>query len=99
MAWFDEHGRDLEVRTATAPWDVLVLEVMSQQTQIDRVGPYWRSFLEKWPTPASLAGADTHELLRAWAGLGYNRRALALRECARSIVADHGGSVPVEAAQ
>ena len=96
MAWFGEHGRDLDVRAATAPWEVLVLEVMSQQTQIDRVGPYWRRFLEKWPTPSALAAADNHELLRAWAGLGYNRRALALRECARTIVTEHAGDVPAD---
>lgn len=94
LAWFDAHGRTLDVRTAREPWEILVLEVMSQQTQIDRVGPYWRAFVERWPTPAALAGADTHDLLEAWAGLGYNRRALALREAARAIVRDHGGAVP-----
>ncbi len=67
---------------------------MSQQTGIERVGPAWRRFIERWPAPADLAGAGTHELLAAWAGLGYNRRALALREAARSVVADHGGRVP-----
>ena len=67
---------------------------MSQQTGIERVGPAWRRFIERWPTPADLAAAGTHELLAAWAGLGYNRRALALREAARAIVAEHGGRVP-----
>ena len=67
---------------------------MSQQTGIERVGPAWRRFIERWPTPGDLAEAGTHELLAAWAGLGYNRRALALRDAARAIVADHGGRVP-----
>jgi A/G-specific adenine glycosylase len=73
---------------------VLVAEVMSQQTGIERVGPTWRRFVDRWPTPASFANAGTQGLLAEWAGLGYNRRALALREAARTIVADHGGSVP-----
>jgi A/G-specific adenine glycosylase len=94
FAWFEAHGRTLDVRAARTPWEILVLEVMSQQTQIDRVGSYWRSFVERWPTPTALAGADTHDLLGAWAGLGYNRRALALREAARTIVGAHGGAVP-----
>jgi A/G-specific adenine glycosylase len=96
FAWFDANGRTLDVREAQTPWQVLVLEVMSQQTQIDRVGPYWRAFVERWPAPSALAGASTHDLLAAWAGLGYNRRALALREAARAIVRDHGGEVPAD---
>jgi A/G-specific adenine glycosylase len=94
LDWFDAHGRTLDVREAETPWEILVLEVMSQQTQIDRVGPYWRAFVGRWPTPEALATASTHDLLGAWAGLGYNRRALALREAARAIVRDHGGEVP-----
>ena len=84
----------LLIREAATPWEVLVAEVMSQQTGIERVGPAWRRFIERWPAPADLAEAGTHDLLAAWAGLGYNRRALALREAARSIVADHDGRVP-----
>lgn len=72
----------------------MVAEVMSQQTGVDRVGPAWRRFVDRWPTADDLAVASTHELLATWAGLGYNRRALRLREAAQSIVADHGGCVP-----
>jgi A/G-specific adenine glycosylase len=92
--WHESARRTLAIREAATPWEVLVAEVMSQQTGIDRVGPAWRRFIGRWPAPADLAGAGTHELLAAWAGLGYNRRALALREAARSIVADHDGRVP-----
>ena len=92
--WHAEARRPLLIREATKPWEVLVAEVMSQQTGIERVGPAWRRFVDRWPTPSSMAGAGTHDLLAAWAGLGYNRRALALREAARTIVADHGGTVP-----
>jgi A/G-specific adenine glycosylase len=92
--WSDRPARDLVVRGASDPWHVLVVEVMSQQTQIERVGPKWQAFMAAWPTPATLADASTRHLLEAWAGLGYNRRALALRDAARHIVDHHGGSVP-----
>jgi adenine-specific DNA glycosylase len=67
---------------------------MSQQTGIERVGPAWRRFVRLWPTPRSLADAPTRDLLAAWSGLGYNRRALALREAARVITDRHDGQVP-----
>jgi A/G-specific adenine glycosylase len=94
--WYVRSGRHLELRDADSPWAVLVVEVMSQQTQIGRVGSYWRRFLDRWPTPAALASASTRDLLEAWAGLGYNRRPLALRDAARRIVAEHGGEVPAD---
>ena len=92
--WHATHRRDLAVRRTSDPWAILVAEVMSQQTQIERVGPAWERFIARWPDATSLANAGPQELLRAWAGLGYNRRALALREAARTIVRDHGGTVP-----
>jgi len=92
--WHDTARRPLLIREAANPWEVLVAEVMSQQTGIERVGPAWRRFIDRWPSPADLAEAGTHDLLAAWSGLGYNRRALALRDAARSIAADHGGVVP-----
>jgi A/G-specific adenine glycosylase len=98
-AWHGRSARSLVVREATDPWQVLVAEVMSQQTQIERIGPAWRRFVERWPAPSDLARAGTRELLEAWAGLGYNRRALALREAARSIVEEHGGAVPATVAE
>jgi A/G-specific adenine glycosylase len=96
--WHQARRRPLLIREAENPWQVLVAEVMSQQTGIERVGPAWRRFVDRWPTPADLAEVGTHELLAAWAGLGYNRRALALRECARTIVSTHGGRVPATVA-
>jgi A/G-specific adenine glycosylase len=99
--WHTDARRPLLIREAATPWEVLVAEVMSQQTGVDRVGPTWRRFIDRWPTASDVAAAGTHELLAAWAGLGYNRRAIRLREAARSIVTDHGGRVPdtVEALQ
>ncbi|MCJ7712692.1 MAG: A/G-specific adenine glycosylase [Chloroflexi bacterium] len=95
FAWHAEAGRTLLIRDASTPWEVLVAEVMSHQTGIGRVGPAWRRFVDTWPSPAALADAGTRDLLAAWSGLGYNRRALALRETARRIVLDHGERVPV----
>jgi A/G-specific adenine glycosylase len=82
------------MREASTPWPILVAEVMSQQTQIERIGPAWERFVTRWPKPAALADADAGEVVQAWAGLGYNRRALALHRAARAIVRDHGGLVP-----
>ena len=92
--WHQTARRAVLIREAQTPWEVLVAEVMSQQTQVERIGPTWRRFVDAWPEPADLAAASTRELLAAWSGLGYNRRALALRESARTIVADHDGRVP-----
>ena len=61
---------------------------------MSRVAPRWTEWMRKWPTPADLASASTADVLLAWDTLGYPRRALRLQECARVIVADHGGQVP-----
>lgn len=94
LRWHQVAGRTLAIRDAVTPWEVLVAEVMSHQTGIERVGPFWRSFITRWPSPDALAAAGTRELLAAWAGLGYNRRALALRAAAVRVVKVHAGTVP-----
>jgi A/G-specific adenine glycosylase len=76
------------------PWSVLVSEVMLQQTQVARVEPVFVAFLARFPTPSILAAASRADVLRAWAGLGYNRRAVALHQAARAIVDEHDGRVP-----
>lgn len=96
-AWFDEHGRDLPWRSAhTPPWHIVICEVMSQQTPVIRVLPAWLEWTRRWPTPRDLAEASPEDVLRAWKSLGYPRRALRLRECARAIVDQHGGQVPTD---
>jgi A/G-specific adenine glycosylase len=85
---------DLPWRSTRDPWPVLVSEVMTQQTQVTRVVPSYRRFLELFPTPGACAAAPLAEVLRAWQGLGYNRRARQLHLAATAIVADHGGQVP-----
>jgi A/G-specific adenine glycosylase len=101
LAWYDATGRVLPFRDSTDPYAILVSEVMAQQTQISRVGVAWRAWLEKFPTLPSLAAASPADVLRQWAGLGYNRRAIQLHRAARVMVAEHGGRVPdsVEALQ
>jgi A/G-specific adenine glycosylase len=88
LAWFGRHGRDLPWRRTRDPYAILVSEVMLQQTQSARVVPRYLAWLERWPTVESLARAPAAEVLRAWQGLGYNRRALNLHRAAREIAAN-----------
>jgi A/G-specific adenine glycosylase len=89
LAWFREHGRDLPWRRTRDPYAILVSEVMLQQTQVTRVVPRYLDWLERWPTVEALAAASPAEAIRAWQGLGYNRRGLNLHRTARA-VATHG---------
>src|SRR5215211_5404032 len=90
LAWFEESGRDLPWRATRDPYRVLVAEVLAQQTQAARAAAAWPRFLERFPDVHALAAAAPAEVLRAWQGLGYNRRALALRATAQA-VEDRGG--------
>jgi A/G-specific adenine glycosylase len=90
LAWFAEAGRDLPWRATRDPYRVLVAEVLAQQTQAARAAAAWPRFLERFPDVHALAAAAPAEVLRAWQGLGYNRRALALHRTARA-VEEHGG--------
>ncbi len=94
LEWYDANGRELAFRRTADPWSVLVSEVMAQQTQAARAAEAWAVFIERYPTPAALAAATTADVIRAWRGLGYNRRAVALRAASIRIVEDHGGRVP-----
>jgi A/G-specific adenine glycosylase len=88
-AWFSQNGRDLPWRQTRDPYAILVSEVMSQQTQVERVVPRWRRWLERWPTVEALAAAPAGDVIREWQGLGYNRRALSLHRAAQQVAA-HG---------
>ncbi len=94
LAWFDDRGRVLAFRGSRDPYAILVSEVMAQQTRVSRVVEAWGRFLERFPTVESLADASPADVVRAWQGMGYDRRALNLRRAARAIVDDHGGQVP-----
>lgn len=89
LAWYAENGRDLPWRRTRDPYAILVSEVMLQQTQVARVIPRWLAWLGRWPAPSALAAASPGDVIRAWQGLGYNRRALNLHRAARAI-AEHG---------
>jgi A/G-specific adenine glycosylase len=87
LAWYAEHGRDLPWRRTRDPYAILVSEVMLQQTQVERVIPRYRRWLERWPTVESLAAASRGDVIREWQGLGYNRRAVSLHRAAERIAA------------
>jgi A/G-specific adenine glycosylase len=93
-AYYEKEGRTFPWRTDTRPWGIMVSEFMLQQTQTDRVIPYWEHWMKKWPEPAGLAAAGMDEALREWSGLGYNRRCRFLKDCARYITQHHDGRVP-----
>ncbi|HEU4323888.1 MAG TPA: A/G-specific adenine glycosylase [Roseiflexaceae bacterium] len=97
--WFASHGRDLPWRRTRDPYRVLVSEVMLQQTQVDRVIPKYLAFLELFPSAEALAQAPTAEVIRAWAGLGYNRRAVNLQRTAQAVVEQFGGRFPQDVAE
>jgi A/G-specific adenine glycosylase len=92
--WAENARRDLPWRRTRDPWAVLVSELMLQQTQVARVVPRYEAFLRLFPTPAAAAAAPVADMVRAWAGLGYNRRAVNLHRAAGEIVRRHGGVMP-----
>jgi A/G-specific adenine glycosylase len=95
LSWWEANGRhELPWRATRDPWAVLVSELMLQQTQVPRVATRWPQFLERFPTPASCAGAPVGDVVVAWEGLGYNRRAVNLHRCATAVVEHHGGRLP-----
>lgn len=100
-AWFKRHGKDYPWRRTRDPYQILVSEVMLQQTQIATVlaKGYYTRFLQTFPDLASLASAADEPLLKAWEGLGYYRRARMLRDTARAVLASHDGVFPQEKEQ
>lgn len=95
LAWYRKSGRhDLVWRKTKNPYHILVSEIMLQQTQVSRVVPFYKAFLKKFPTTRALARASSHEVLKAWQGLGYNRRALNLKRAAEMIEREYGGKFP-----
>jgi A/G-specific adenine glycosylase len=88
LAWYASTKRDLPWRATADPYAVLVSEVMLQQTRVERVVPRYLDWLERWPTAEALAAASAGDVIRAWQGLGYNRRALALHKAAAVVAAE-----------
>lgn len=97
VRWYDHAQRDLPWRRpGVTPWQILVSEVMLQQTPVARVEPIWQDWVTRWPSPSATAAASTADILRAWGKLGYPRRAKRLHECAITIAAEYGDVVPSE---
>ncbi len=90
LAWYGENARDLPWRHTHDPYAILVSEVMLQQTQVVRVVPRYEEWLARWPTVETLAAATPADVIQAWSGLGYNRRAVNLHRCAQAVVARGG---------
>ena len=95
LRWYEAQGRRLPWRQTRDPYAILVAEMMLQQTQVDRVMPKYAAFLAAFPTIAALAAASRGEVIRQWAGLGYNRRAVYLHRIAQQVVTDHDGKLPI----
>lgn len=100
LGFYTQNKRDLPWRPSTkrkvTPYEILVSEYMLQQTQVHRIVPKFLAFIKKFPTLEFLAHASDKEVLSLWSGLGYNRRALYLRNTARIIVENYNGIVPKE---
>ncbi len=97
-AWARDHLRDLPWRQTRDPWSILVAEVMLQQTQVARVEPAWRRFLDRFPNVGDAAASGRGEVVTLWAGLGYNNRAVRLHRAAQQVVERFDGVFPSEVA-
>jgi A/G-specific adenine glycosylase len=94
--YYDDKGRDLPWRKRVTPYRVFVSEIMLQQTQVDRVIDKFKEFLAVFPDFPALAKAPLPKLLKLWSGMGYNRRALALKALAQKVMSDHKGRLPFD---
>ena len=94
LDWFKVTGRDLPWRATRDPYSVLISEIMLQQTQVSRVTPFYYRFMELFPTLPALARASLADVIRAWSGLGYNRRVINLHEMVKFVDQNLGGELP-----
>ena len=97
-SWYHEDHRSFPWRETTDPYEILVSEVMSQQTQLERVVSAWTAFLDRWPTVDALANTDRADVVGFWTdhSLGYNNRARYLHEAAQQVVDEYDGEFPTE---
>lgn len=99
FTWWRTHRRDLPWRKTHDPYKILVSEIMLQQTQVSRALPKFEEFLSLFPTVQALSHASTSDVLKAWKGMGYNRRALYLKKTAEAVVNEYGGVFPKDEAK
>ncbi len=92
--YYKNHKRKFPFREKITPYNVLISEIMLQQTQTSRVSEKFLKFIKKFPDFLSLSNASTEEVLKEWKGLGYNRRAIALKEIAQRVINDFNGELP-----
>ena len=92
LAWFDRVQRDLPWRRSTDPWAIWVSEIMLQQTRVEAVREPYQRFMARYPKPRAFAKASDDEVMVAWRGLGYYRRARLLRDGARRVAEEHCGT-------
>lgn len=97
IGWYKKNKRQLPWRQDRNPYKIWVSEVMLQQTKVDTVIPYFKHFIEKYPTVYELSEADTQEVLKVWEGLGYYSRARNLQHAAQTVVEDYNGEIPQDA--
>ncbi len=97
LKWYAQHGRDLPWRKTAVPYEILVSEIMLQQTQVDRVLPKYQEWLAKYPTMEDLAEAPLSDVKKTWYPLGYNIRPVRLHSIARESVVRYGGTLPRDA--
>ncbi|MFO0981585.1 MAG: hypothetical protein U1E76_07500 [Planctomycetota bacterium] len=97
-AWYLKQHRDLPWRRTRDPYAIWISEIMLQQTTVEAVIPHYHRFLARFPDVHALARASEDDVLHAWSGLGYYRRARHLHAAARAIASDHGGSFPCDMA-
>ena len=102
LSWYDRHRRRLPWRApageAPDPYRVWLSEIMLQQTTVKAAGPYFERFMARFPDVRALAQAETEDVMRAWAGLGYYSRARNLHACARMVAREHDGRFPASVA-
>ncbi len=95
IAWYEQNARTLPWRKSRiSSYQILVSEIMLQQTPAARVAPQWQAWIKRWPNAASLANATPAEVIRQWDRLGYPNRALRLHQTAKELVAKHNGKLP-----
>jgi A/G-specific adenine glycosylase len=92
--YYKKHRRDFPWRKQRSPYRILVSEIMLQQTQTQRVFEKYGAFIRHFPDFLSLKQSSLQEVLMQWQGLGYNRRAIALKSCAEAVIQEYGGSLP-----
>lgn len=99
LAWYDTHARDLPWRQSADPYRIWVSEIMLQQTRVAAVLDYYARFLTLFPSVTALAQAEEPDVLAAWSGLGYYRRAKLMHKAAKVVVMEHRGAIPRTAEQ